>query len=89
MTQNATKNNTETKHLPFLPHGFVHGRSKLLAAGVNYWFFLLAHLVVCVGIKQNTKCEMILYKIDSEINMQNHGFSAKLRNGDGGDMLHD
>ena len=54
------------------------------AAGVNYWFFLLARLVVGVGIKQNAK-----YKIDGEMNVQNCGFSAKLRNGDGGDMLHD
>ena len=33
------------------------------AAGVNDWFFLLAHLVVGVGIKQNTKCKMLLCKI--------------------------
>ena len=59
------------------------------AAGINYWFFLLAHLVVSVGIKQNAKCEMLLRKIDDEMNVQPHGFSAKLRNGDGGDMLHD
>ena len=59
------------------------------AAGVNDWFFLLAHLVVGVGIKQNVKCEMLLRKIDGEINMQNCGLSTKLRNGDGGDMLHD
>ena len=26
------------------------------AAGVNYWFYLLAHPVVGVGIKQNAKC---------------------------------
>ena len=26
------------------------------AAGVNDWFFLLAHLVVSVGIKQNVRC---------------------------------
>ena len=26
------------------------------AAGVNYWFFLLAHVVVGVGIKQNARC---------------------------------
>ena len=25
------------------------------AAGVNYWFFLLANLVVGVGIKQNAR----------------------------------
>ena len=59
------------------------------AAGVNDWFFLLADLVMGVGIKQNVKCEMLLRKIDSEMNVQNCGFSAKLRNGDGGDMLHD
>ena len=59
------------------------------AAGVNDWFFLLAHLVVGVGIKQNAKCEMLLCKIDGEMNVQNCGFSAKLRNGDGDDMLHD
>ena len=60
-----------------------------IAAGVNYWFFLLACLVVGVGIKQNAKCEMLLRTIDGEMNVQNCGFSAKLRNGDGGDMLHD
>ena len=49
------------------------------AAGVNYWFFLLAHLVVGVGIKQNAKCEMLLRKIDGEMNVQNGEFSAKLR----------
>ena len=59
------------------------------AAGVNDWFFLLAHLVVGIGIKQNVKCEMLLRKIDGEINVQNCGFSAKLQNGNGGDMLHD
>ena len=59
------------------------------AAGVNDWFFFLAHLVVGVGIKQNAKCDMLLHKIDGEMNVQNCGFSAKLRNGDGGDMLHD
>ena len=32
---------------------------------------------------------MLLCKIDGEMNVQNGGFSAKLRNGDGGDMLHD
>ena len=49
------------------------------AAGVNYWFFLLAHLVVDFGIKQNSKCEMLLRKIDDEMNVHNCGFSAKLR----------
>ena len=47
--------------------------------GVKYWFFLLAHLMVGVGIKQNAKCEMSLRKIDSEMNVQNGGFSAKWR----------
>ena len=52
-------------------------------------YFMLAHLVVGVGIKQNAKCGMLLRKIDSEMNVQNCGFSAKLRNGNVGDMLHD
>ena len=38
--------------------------------------------------RENAKCEM-LRKIDGEMNVQNCGYSAKLRNGDGGDMLHD
>ena len=59
------------------------------AAGVNYWFLLLDRLVVGVGKKQNAKFEMLLCKIDGEMNVQNGGFSAKLRNGDGGDMFHD
>ena len=46
------------------------------AAGVNDCF-LLAHLVVGVGIKQNAKGEMLLRKIDDEMNVQNCGFSAK------------
>ena len=41
------------------------------ATGVNDWFFLLAHLVVGVGIKQNAKCEMLLRKIDGEMNVKN------------------
>ena len=32
---------------------------------------------------------MLLRKIDSEMNVQNGEFTAKLRNGDGGNMLHD
>ena len=56
------------------------------AAGMNYWFFLLAHLVVGVGIKKNAKCEMLLRKINGEMNVKNCGFSAKLQNDD---MLHD
>ena len=38
-------------------------------------FFLLAHLVMGVGIKQNAKCEMLLPKIDGKMNVQNCGFS--------------
>ena len=59
------------------------------AAGVSYWFFLLARLVVGVGKKKNAKCEMLLCKIDGEMNVQNGEFSAKLLNGDGGDIIHD
>ena len=58
-------------------------------AGVHDLFFLLAHQVVGVGIPQNAKCAMLLRKIDGEMNVQNCGYSAKLQNGDGGDMLHD
>ena len=66
-------------HLNFLPPR---------AASVNYWFFLLARLVVGVGKKQTAKCKMLLRKIRGKMNVQNGCFSAKLRNGDGGDMLH-
>ena len=84
---------TEKKHTDLSYHtslcmarlNFLHPR----AAGVNYWFFLLAHLVVSVGIKQNVKCEMLLRKIDGKMKVQNCGFAAKLRIEDGGDMLHD
>ena len=31
---------------------------------------------------------MLLRKIDGEMNVQNGGYSARLRNGDGGDILH-
>ena len=41
------------------------------------------------GCWYKAKCEMLLRKTDGEMNDQNCGFSAKLRNGDGGDMLHD
>ena len=64
----------------------------LRAAGVNYWFFLLAHLVEGVDInmiKQKANCEMLLQKIDGEMNVQNCGFSMKVRNGDSGDIVHD
>ena len=49
------------------------------AAGVNYWFFLLAHLVVGVVIKQNAICKMLLRNIDGKMNLQNCGFSTKWR----------
>ena len=58
--QNTTMNNTETKHTDLSYHN-----STCMAhlnclpprvAGVNYWFFLLAHLVVGIGIKQNARC---------------------------------
>ena len=57
------------------------------AAGVNYWFFLLARLVV--GVVKKAKCEMLLRKMDGEMNVQNGGFSADLQTGDDGDMLYD
>ena len=50
---------------------------------------LLFPLVVGFGIKQNSKCEVLLRKIDGEKNVQNCGFFVKLQNGDDGDMLHD
>ena len=50
---------------------------------------LLSRLVMGVDIKQNAKCEMLLHKIDGKINVQKCVFSAKLRNADGSDMLHD
>ena len=49
---------------------------------------MLARMVMGVGIKQNAKCEMLLRKIDGEMDVENCGFS-KLRNEDGGDMLYD
>ena len=48
------------------------------AAGVNYWFVLLVRLVMGVGIKQNANCEMLLCKIDGEMNVQNYGFSREI-----------
>ena len=80
--QNTTKNNTETKHTDLSYHtGSCTAHLNCLpprAAGVNYWSLLLAHLMVGVGIKQNAKCEMLLRKIDGEMNVHNCGFSAKL-----------
>ena len=80
--QNTTKNNTETKHTDLSYHTGSH-MSHLnclppRAAGVNYWFFLLAHLVIDVGIKQNWKCEMLLRKINGKMNVQNCGFSEEI-----------
>ena len=82
--QNTTKNNTETKHWPFLPHGFVHGPSKLLASwGCRcQWLVLLAD-PSGGGCWYKAKCEMLLRNIDGEMNVQNCEFSVKLRNGDG------
>ena len=58
--QNSTKNNTETRHTDLSYHtGSCMAHLTYLpsrAAGVNYWFFLLGHLMVGVGIKQNAKC---------------------------------
>ena len=66
--QNTTKINTETKHTDLFYHtGSCIAHLNCLpprAADINYWFFLLAHLMVGVGIKQNAKCEMLLRKID-------------------------
>ena len=59
------------------------------AAGVSYWFFLLAHLVVGVGYK--AKCEMLDAATQNRRRNERAKwwFFAKLRNGDDGDMLHD
>ena len=58
--QNTTKNNTEIKHTDlsnYMSSCMAHLNClPPRAAGVNYWFFLLAHLVVGVGIKQNVRC---------------------------------
>ena len=76
------QNKTETKHTDLSYHtGSCMAHLNCLsprAAGVNGWF-LLAHQVVGVGIKQNADCEMLLCKIDGEMNVQNCGFSAKWR----------
>ena len=85
-----TKRTNNKTHWPFLSHGFLHGPFFLL--GLQMWTSgssLLSRLVVGVGIKQNAKCEMLLRKIDGQMNVQNYGFSAKLHHGNGGDMLHD
>ena len=57
------------------------------AAGVNFWIFITVSFDG--GCWYKAKCEMLLRKIDDEKNVENCRFSAKLRNGDGGDMLHD
>ena len=59
----------------------------LRAAAVNFWFFIAVPFGG--GCWHKAKCEMLLHKIDSEKNVQNCGFSVKLRNEDGGNMLHD
>ena len=77
-TQNTTKNNAETKHTDISYHtGSCMAHLNCLpprAAVVNYWCFLLAYLMVDVGIKQNAKCKILLCKIDGEMNVQNCGF---------------
>ena len=73
---------TETKHTDLSYHtGLCMAHLNCLpsrAAGVSDWFFLLAHLVVGVGIKQNAKCDMLLHTIDGEMNVQNCGFSHEI-----------
>ena len=59
-----------------------------LAPNDSYEIFLLAG-PSGGGCWYKAKCEMLLRKIEGEMNVQNCGFSTKLRNGDGGDMLHD
>ena len=56
-------------------------------AGVNFWFFIAVPFGG--GCWYKAKCEMLLCKIDDEKNVQTCKFSAKLRNEDVGDMLHD
>ena len=57
------------------------------AAGINLWFFIAVPFGG--GCWYKAKCEMLLCKIDGKKNVQNCRFSAKLRNGGGGDMLYD
>ena len=59
---------------------------SLRAAGINYWFFFAGPSGG--GCWYKAKSEMLPCKIDGEMSVQNCGFSAKLRNGDGDDMLH-
>ena len=47
------------------------------AAGVNFWFFIAVPFGG--GCWYKAKCEMLLRKIDSEMNVQNCGSSAKWR----------
>ena len=56
-------------------------------AGFNFCFFIA--VPSGCGCWYCAKCEMLLCKIDGEMNMQNCGYFAKLLNGDGGVMLHD
>ena len=68
----------------------MHGPSKLLASlGCRCQLLVLLAGPSGGGCWYKAKCETLLRKIDGEMNAQNGGFSAKLRNGDGGDMLHD
>ena len=58
--------------------------STRVAGGLNFCFFIAVpsdgEQCWCY-----IKCEMVLRKIDGEMNMQNCGYSTKLWNGDGGD----
>ena len=85
------KNKTQTKHTDLSCHtGSCMAHLNCFpprAAGVNFWFFIAVPFGG--GCWYKVKCDMLLRKIDGDMNVQNYGFSAKLRNGDGGDMLHD
>ena len=52
-------------------------------AGVHFCFFIA--IPSGGGCWYYANCKMVFCKIDGKMNMQNCGYSAKLRNGDGGD----
>ena len=73
------KQNTMTFHIYHTGSCMAHLNClPCRAAGVNYWFLLLFHLVVGVGIKQSAKCKMLLRKRDGKMNVQNFGFSREI-----------
>ena len=53
-------------------------------AGINFYFFLAVSSGG--GCCYYAKCAMVLRKIDGKINIQNCGYSEKLRNGYGGNI---